>query len=136
MSTITRTLRNLWRIGFKEYGHQMQYIGDTKAGTLVGVDRFGNKYYENREEELPIRTRWVDYKEKDIDASQSEPGWHCWLAHMVDSPPNQDKILQSGLRKWEAPKHTPNLTQSRAAYKPYSTVRPKISAWQPVAAAR
>lgn len=46
---------------------------------------------------------------------------HCWLAHMVDSPPNQDKILQSGLRKWEAPKHTPNLTQSRAAYKPYST---------------
>ena len=28
-------------------------IGDTKAGTLVGVDRFGNKYYENMEEELP-----------------------------------------------------------------------------------
>lgn len=77
-----------------------------------------------------------------MDASQSEPGWsvhaiqpgyhvtgtdgwipcrHCWLAHMVDSPPNQDKILQSGIRKWEAPKHIPNLTQSRAAYKPYST---------------
>lgn len=27
--------------------------GDTKAGTLIGVDRFGNKFYENMEEELP-----------------------------------------------------------------------------------
>jgi hypothetical protein len=24
--------------------------GDTKAGTLIGTDRFGNKYYENLEE--------------------------------------------------------------------------------------
>jgi hypothetical protein len=27
--------------------------GDTKAGTLIGADKFGNKYYENLEEELP-----------------------------------------------------------------------------------
>jgi hypothetical protein len=27
--------------------------GDTKAGTLIGVDRYGNKYFENMEEELP-----------------------------------------------------------------------------------
>jgi len=27
--------------------------GDTKAGTLVGTDRFGNKFYENNTEELP-----------------------------------------------------------------------------------
>lgn len=27
--------------------------GDTKAGTLIGVDRYGNKFYENMEEELP-----------------------------------------------------------------------------------
>lgn len=31
-------------------------IGDTKAGTLIGTDRFGNKYYENMEEELPRKT--------------------------------------------------------------------------------
>ena len=53
MSYVSRTLRNLRRIGLKEYGHQMQYMGDTKAGTLVGKDSFGNKYYENLEEELP-----------------------------------------------------------------------------------
>lgn len=27
--------------------------GDTKAGTLIATDRYGNKYYENFEEELP-----------------------------------------------------------------------------------
>ena len=27
--------------------------GDTKRGTLIGIDRFGNKYFENMEEELP-----------------------------------------------------------------------------------
>ena len=27
--------------------------GDTKAGTLIGTDKFGNKFYENLEEELP-----------------------------------------------------------------------------------
>lgn len=27
--------------------------GDTKAGTLIGTDRYGNKYYENLQDELP-----------------------------------------------------------------------------------
>ncbi|KAI9746445.1 MAG: hypothetical protein M1818_000158 [Claussenomyces sp. TS43310] len=68
MSTILRTLRNFRKIGLKEYGHQMQYIGDTKAGTLIAKDRFGNKYYENLADELPLRTRWVDYSNKEFDA--------------------------------------------------------------------
>ncbi|KAL8764200.1 MAG: hypothetical protein Q9184_000169 [Pyrenodesmia sp. 2 TL-2023] len=53
MSTITRTWRNLRRIGLKEYARQMMYIGDTKAGTYIATDRYGNKYYENQDEELP-----------------------------------------------------------------------------------
>lgn len=44
-----------------------QHIGDTKAGTLVGIDRYGNKYFENMEEELPLRTRWIDFKEYEWD---------------------------------------------------------------------
>ena len=47
MSTLSRTWRNLRRIGLKEAGHQMQHIGDTKAGRLVGIDKMGNKYYED-----------------------------------------------------------------------------------------
>jgi NADH ubiquinone oxidoreductase subunit NDUFA12 len=55
MSTIMRTLRNLRKIGIRDAAHQMQNMGDTKAGTLVGMDRWGNKYYENLEEDLPLR---------------------------------------------------------------------------------
>ncbi|KIV77322.1 hypothetical protein PV11_09126 [Exophiala sideris] len=136
MSTVTRTLRNLWKIGFKDYGHQMQYIGDTKYGALVGQDRYGNKYYENLEEDLPLRTRWVDYKNKELDASHIEPGWHAWMSYMVDKPPPDDKIMQRGLRPWEPEKPMINNTGGRAAYTPYSTTKPKYSAWDPVAKPR
>ena len=40
---------------------------------------------------------------------------------MVDKPPTEDPILQTGVRPWEPKEHIPNLTASRAAYKPYST---------------
>lgn len=35
------------------YANLNPITGDTKAGTLIGTDRFGNKFYENMEEELP-----------------------------------------------------------------------------------
>ncbi|KAJ5523472.1 NADH-ubiquinone oxidoreductase subunit B17.2 [Penicillium frequentans] len=162
MSTILRTLRNLRRIGFKEYGHQMQNIGDTKAGTLIGTDRWGNKFYENMAEELPRKApnpklekgtgsmeigvliyphspdtmgRLQDQL-PEWEPSQIEPGWHAWISYMVDAPPTQDKLLQTGLRHYEVAEHRPNLTQTRAAFKTYSTTRPKYSAWTPVAAPR
>lgn len=31
----------------------MMAAGDTKAGTLIGTDKFGNKFYENMADELP-----------------------------------------------------------------------------------
>ncbi|KAF2756006.1 NDUFA12-domain-containing protein [Pseudovirgaria hyperparasitica] len=136
MSTILRTLRNLRRIGFKEYGHQMQNIGDTKAGTLIGKDRFGNKFYENLEEELPLRTRWVDYKEHEFDPSQIEPGWHAWMSYMVDKPPTHDPLMQVGQRVWEPKEHRPTLTWSRSGFKTYSTTKHKYSAWVPEAKPR
>ncbi|TKA70066.1 hypothetical protein B0A49_03192 [Cryomyces minteri] len=136
MSTILRTLRNLRKIGLKEYAHEMQYMGDTKAGTFIAKDNYGNKYYENQEQELPLRTRWVDYKDKEFDPSQIEPGWHAWMSYMVDKPPTQDPILQRQVRVWEPKEHRPTLTWSRSAYKPYSTVKNKYGAWTPVAKER
>lgn len=123
MSYITRTLRNLWRIGFKEYGHQMQNIGDTKYGRLVGTDRLGNKYYENTDE-LPLRDRWVDYKTSMYyDASETEAGWHAWLAHLTDTPPRpEDQTV---------PVNVPNLTHTEGAFRTYSTSKPRIEAWEP-----
>lgn len=67
MSTIIRTLWNVRKVGIRDYLHQMQYMGDTKAGTYMASDRYGNQYYENSEQELPLRTRWVDYKNKEYN---------------------------------------------------------------------
>jgi NADH:ubiquinone oxidoreductase subunit len=126
----------------QEYGHQMQYIGDTKAGTLIGIDRYGNKYYENLAEELPLRTRWVDYKDKEYNPDQIEPGWHAWMSYMTHNPPNavdgahSDKIMQPGLRVWEPKEHKPVPTLSWGAYRPYSTTKAKVGSWSPVAKAR
>ncbi|KAF2272316.1 NDUFA12-domain-containing protein [Westerdykella ornata] len=135
MSTVLRTLRNLRRIGLKEYGHQLQ-VRDTKAGTLIGIDRYGNKFYENMQEELPLRTRWVDYKEKEFDPSQIEPGWHAWISYMVDQAPPSDPIMNARVREWEPKEHRPTLTWSRSAYRPYSTTKNKYAPWVPVAKAR
>ncbi|TKA46271.1 hypothetical protein B0A54_03078 [Friedmanniomyces endolithicus] len=136
MSTIMRTLRNLRSIGLKEYGHQLHFMGDTKRGTLIAQDSYGNKYYENIEEELPLRTRWVDYHDKEFDPSQIEPGWHAWMSYMVDKPPSEDKLLQRGVRVWEGGMHRPLLTMTRSAYKPYSTTKNKVQPWKPVALSR
>jgi len=136
MSTILRSLRNLRRVGLRDAAHQMQHIGDTKAGTLIATDRYGNKYFENLDEELPLRTRWVDYKDYELDPAHIEPGWHAWISYMVDKPPTEDPILKTGVRAWELPEHRPNFTQTRAAYRPYSTVKPKFNAWTPVVAQR
>ncbi|KAK3069803.1 hypothetical protein LTR53_001625 [Teratosphaeriaceae sp. CCFEE 6253] len=136
MSTILRTLRNLRSIGLKEYGHQMQYMGDTKSGTFIAADKYGNKYYENLAEELPLRTRWVDYHDKEFDPSQIEPGWHAWMSYMVDKSPAEDPLLRRQVRVWEGGEHRPLLTMTRSAYKPYSTTKNKYSPWQPVAAPR
>lgn len=46
---------------------------------------------------------------------------HGWLHYMVDAPPTQDKILQTGLRPWEMPEHRANMTLTRGAFKTYST---------------
>ncbi|RAR06860.1 NDUFA12-domain-containing protein [Stemphylium lycopersici] len=126
----------------QDYAHQM-------------ADKYGNKYFENLEEELPLRTRWVDYKDKEFDPSQIEPGWHAWMSYMVDKSPAVDPLLQRQVRVWEPKEHRPTLTWSRSGYKPYSTyvfttspitqqmdsnhshsTKNKYSAWTPVAKAR
>ncbi|KAF8473817.1 NADH ubiquinone oxidoreductase subunit NDUFA12-domain-containing protein [Kalaharituber pfeilii] len=137
MSTITRTLRNLRKIGLKDYWAQLNVsIGDTKWGAYIGSDRFRNKYYENKEE-LPLRTKWVVYHKPDYDASEIEPGWHAWMHHLSDKPPTEEPILQPRKNPWSPTEHIPNGTLSRNAYKPYSTVKAtRIEAWVPEAKPR
>lgn len=43
------------------------------------------------------------------------------MSYLVDKPPTEDALIQTGVRAWELPEHRPNLTATRAAYRPYST---------------
>ncbi|XP_022996140.1 probable NADH dehydrogenase [ubiquinone] 1 alpha subcomplex subunit 12 [Cucurbita maxima] len=56
------------------------------GATLVGVDKFGNKYYQKLDEETQYgRHRWVEYAEKGrYNASQVPPEWHGWLHYITD----------------------------------------------------
>ncbi|KAM0204980.1 hypothetical protein ACHAQI_009658 [Fusarium lateritium] len=112
MSTIGRTLSNLRKVGIK--------ASDTKAGRLIGTDRAGNKFFENNEE-LPLRTRWVEYAKHDYDAAHIEPGWHAWMSYSVQKPPTEDALLNPGLRAFEPSRALPNFTQTRGAFKTYNT---------------
>ena len=90
MSTsIFRTLKNIYKSGLKRSAWQIQHHNDTKSGWLVGIDDFGNKFYEtDAPDEIHLRTRWVEYNQWNQDMSQVEPGWHYWLGYGTNTPPN------------------------------------------------
>ncbi|KAK9470276.1 NADH ubiquinone oxidoreductase subunit NDUFA12-domain-containing protein [Dipodascopsis tothii] len=131
-SSFIRVVRNLRRTsGIREVIHQMNGIGDIKYGRLVGKDKFGNRFYENTDEdEIHLRTRWVINKSTDYDVSQLEPGWHGWLGYLVDTPPNALSPEATSVRAYPAPLIT-NGTGTTRAYVPYSTTKPKITSWSP-----
>ncbi|EGX43206.1 hypothetical protein TWF173_008809 [Orbilia oligospora] len=135
MSWVTRTIRNVWKLGIRDSVYQLATLGDTKVGILVGTDSYGNKYYQNYDEELPLRNRWVIYKNFYGDAAEIEPGWHNWMSYASDNVPNSSVIPNTGYHKW-GKNLGYNPTQTRGAYKPYNTVRPKIETWEPQVADR
>ncbi|KAK9456563.1 NADH ubiquinone oxidoreductase subunit NDUFA12-domain-containing protein [Dipodascopsis uninucleata] len=131
-SSLTRVIRNIRRIGISDYFKQLNQMGDTKYGHLVGIDRAGNKFYENTsEDEIHLRTRWVHYKKWYYDVSQIEPAWHGWLGYLVDTPPNKLSIEQRTVRSQPELPIVTNKTGTPGAYVPYSTTRPKVRAWSP-----
>ncbi|KAH9482470.1 NADH dehydrogenase [ubiquinone] 1 alpha subcomplex subunit N7BM [Psilocybe cubensis] len=137
MVSLQRTIRNMRRVGLREWWRQMQYIGDAKAGTYVGKDQFGNRYFENRnpEEEVPGRHRWVDLAQHEYNATQVPPEWHSWIHHIRKEPPTNDPVMQASSPPWKGT-YVENLTGTRGAYKSYNTVVPKIKAWEPKVKAR
>ncbi|GLB33419.1 putative accessory subunit of the mitochondrial membrane respiratory chain NADH dehydrogenase (Complex I) [Lyophyllum shimeji] len=132
-----RTVRSIRRVGLREWWHQMQYIGDAKSGTYMGRDQFGNRYFQNDnpEEEIPGRHRWVDFAQHDFNATQVPAEWHSWLQHIREEPPHKDPVMMNSSPPWKAP-WIENLTGTRGAYRPYNTVKTKISAWEPKSAPR
>lgn len=125
------------RVGPKSTWMQINSIGDIKAGTLVGIDSYGNKYFENStEDEIHMRTRWVEYKDWYFNMSQVEPAWHYWLAYGVDVAPNHTAEAFKTKRAYPVPVHTESGTGGPRAFVTYNTVKPKIEAWAAAPALR
>ncbi len=102
-----------------------------RKGQPVGSDEHGNQYYQTKDG----KKRWVIYKDY-AEGSCVPPGWHGWMHHRVDTPPQKDDYVAKG---WEAP-HTANPTGTAQAYRPPGSIlsaNPKpatdktYQAWQP-----
>ncbi|KAM7328087.1 NADH dehydrogenase [ubiquinone] 1 alpha subcomplex subunit 12 [Alexandromys fortis] len=120
-------LRGLLRIFFR--------ANDIRVGTLVGEDKYGNKYYEDNKQFFG-RHRWVIYTTEmhgkntfwDMDGSMVPPEWHRWLHCMTDDPPTK---IPPTARKFIWANHKFNVTGTPEQYVPYSTTRKKIQEWVP-----
>lgn len=106
-----------------------------KFGRLVGVDRLGNKYYENTVEYKHGQHRWFEPAGFrgwfDTDVSELSPEWHAWLHQVTDDPPTDETVgsvykmePEVGVQHTDNPyprnlggvhtPHVPNQTQRRA----------------------
>lgn len=82
-------------------------------GRRVGVDEFGNTYYEERRPAAGRHARrWVIYRGP-RDATTVPPAWHGWLHYTFATPDATEKFQQP----WQLP-HQPNATATTAAYRP------------------
>ncbi|KAL9225069.1 hypothetical protein vseg_001036 [Gypsophila vaccaria] len=80
-------LRELKHEGFLSCladGNLLQTKIHNIGAKVVGVDQFGNKYFENLDLQYG-RHRWVEYASKNrYNASQVPPEWHGWLHYITD----------------------------------------------------
>ena len=107
-----------------------------RKGEKVGEDEFGNVYYR-APSALPAsiaERRWVIYNGL-AEPSAIPPGWHGWIHHRVDSPPDADYKA----REWQKA-HEANPTGTAQAYRPAGSLfNPQpaeaetkgYKAWQP-----
>lgn len=68
---------------------------DIKPGTLVGEDKYGNKYFENGYY-FYGRNRWVEYAPHinlDYDGSQIPAEWFGWMHYKVNIRYNKSANL-------------------------------------------
>ena len=105
-------------------------------GNLVGVDKFGNKYYSNVKDFSDLNAkRWVIFNGI-IEATKIPPHWHAWLHKSIDKPP----LNYTHKYSWQK-NHEQNKTGTEDAYYPDSyplsksynenTIKSDYESWSP-----
>ena len=92
-------------------------------GKAVGVDDFGNKYYESKSGK-----RWVIYKEE-VEATKIPSEWYSWMHRTSNKIENLHKLKKY---KWQK-EHLPNQTGLESSYNPRknkNAVKKKYSTWK------
>merc|ERR1711998_94080 len=86
-------------VGFPEFYQKFRSMSEIRFGTLVGEDKFGNKYFENKDYQYQ-RQRWYEpgfYGFHDQSArgwptadnnNSIPPDWHGWLHGYQEKNPN------------------------------------------------
>lgn len=94
--TSVRVWRAVMERGPLEAFNQFFKLRTFKFGRLVGVDKLGNKYYENTEEYKHGQHRWYEPAGFrgwfDTDVSEISPEWHGWLHQTTDDPPTEETV--------------------------------------------
>ena len=102
---------------------------DLKDGNLIGTDKYGNQYFENKRY-FYGRDRWVNYNKSvgtDYDGSMIPAEWFGWMHHKTDFPPTEKPPVHYEWMK----EHDMNPSGTSNQYVPYSTTKPKIHSWTP-----
>lgn len=108
LGTFLRQLREEGYLKCLADGNLLQTKIHNIGATLVGVDKFGNKYYERLEDMQFGRHRWIEYAEKDrYNASQVPPEWHGWLHFITDH--TGDELLMLRPKRYGV-EHRENLS--------------------------
>ena len=92
-------------------------------GKFVGLDEFGNKYYEGKNGK-----RWIIYS-NEIDASKIPVEWYSWMHFTPNKIENSHELEKF---EWQKP-HKPNLTGSNEAYSPKKNtdaIKKKYKTWK------
>ena len=77
------------------------------SGIFVGKDKFGNKYYKNKNDE-----RWVIYS-TEVEATKITADWNLWIHHTNDKVPNDNEKKYI----WQK-EHSANKTGTSESHKP------------------
>lgn len=149
---LSRHWQALRQLGLKEYLRQLWFLREVRGGTLVGSDRYGNRYFEMEDIQhdnspsrssldpgsrssahsptLPFyRCRYVELADGSDEASKVPPEWHGWLHYTNDDAPSRNPEAYT-TPPWTSP-HTQNLTGGPLRYIPYSTTVRRVRVYSP-----